>query len=128
MWENNKKISFLKAIKHFNKTLFREEHDTEKVGVLEQFLNLPREMTEEDFLEEVHRGTVPYAAAQKIDEETVLLIRRNVNAGPNCLDCVLKTDGKYLTFENALLRLEDIPEKLKLKQYAFGPMDLKERS
>ncbi|WP_277037824.1 hypothetical protein [Turicimonas muris] len=85
-------------------------------------------MTEEDFLEEVHRGTVPYAAAQKIDEETVLLIRRNVNAGPNCLDCVLKTDGKYLTFEDALLRLEDIPEKLKLKQYAFGPMDLKERS
>ena len=25
-----------------NKTLFREEHDTEKAGVLEQFLNLPR--------------------------------------------------------------------------------------
>ncbi len=29
---------------HFegNKTLLGEEHDTEKAGVLEQFLNLPR--------------------------------------------------------------------------------------
>lgn len=104
-----------------NKTLFREEHDTEKAGVLGQFLNLSREMTEEDFLEEVHRGTVPYAAAQKIDEETVLLIRRNVNAGPNCLDCVLKTDGKYLTFEDALLRLEGIPGKIKVEAVCFWP-------
>ena len=57
---------------------------------------------------------------KKIDEETVLLIRRNVNAGPNCLDCVLKTDGKYLTFEDALLRLEDI-RKIKVEAVCFWP-------
>lgn len=73
-----------------NKALFREEHDTEKAGILGQFLNLSENMTAEDFLEEVLEGTVPFEAAQIIGGETALLIQRNVSESPNCLDCVLK--------------------------------------
>lgn len=104
-----------------NKALFREEHDTEKAGILGQFLNLSENMTAEDFLEEVLEGTVPFEAAKIIGGETALLIQRNVSESPNCLDCVLKTEGENWSFEDALLRLEGLPGKIKVEAVCSQP-------